>query len=370
MATLLIQSLAAFFFTLVSIAALAKIAGKIGLVDLPTSRKRHSGSVPLVGGIAITCTLLMGIFIWADGNTTLIMVKGKEALWIFMGCAVFLVIAGALDDLLDLGVFVRVGSEVLVALTVIEVLDLRVGNLGNLLSFGTISLTPFVAYPFTVIAIFGVINAFNMLDGVDGLLASLVLLELAAFHIFTETSPGLISLFVGGSLLAFLVSNLELTKFIPKTFLGDAGSRLLGFIVVCMLLAAASDQVGKEKIIQPATALFLIALPLFDMVFITVRRVLRGASPFSADRGHIHHLLQDLGFSDRRALVFIIFLGLSLNLLGLMLHRSAIAEHHQFAIYCGSFALYCLMASQAWRVVEEFKETTKTSVASEKQESP
>ena len=162
MATLLIQSLAAFFFTLVSIAALAKIAGKIGLVDLPTSRKRHSGSVPLVGGIAITCTLLMGIFIWADGNTTLIMVKGKEALWIFMGCAVFLVIAGALDDLLDLGVFVRVGSEVLVALTVIEVLDLRVGNLGNLLSFGTISLTPFVAYPFTVIAIFGVINAFNM----------------------------------------------------------------------------------------------------------------------------------------------------------------------------------------------------------------
>ena len=166
------------------------------------------------------------------------------------------------------------------------------------------------------------------------------------------------------------MSNLELTKFIPKTFLGDAGSRLLGFIVVCMLLAAASDQVGKEKIIQPATALFLIALPLFDMVFITVRRVLRGASPFSADRGHIHHLLQDLGFSDRRALVFIIFLGLSLNLLGLMLHRSAIAEHHQFSIYCGSFALYCLMASQAWRVVEEFKETTKTSVASEKQESP
>ena len=273
------------------------------------------------------------------------------------GCswvAIFLVLTGALDDRFHLGVFARVGSELLVALIVIETLNLRLVHLGDLLSGGNIQLSAFIAYPFTMVAIFGIINAFNMLDGIDGLLATLVIATLVTFHLFTQLPPGLVTLFIGSSLVAFLVSNLKLTPFIPKTFLGDAGSRLLGFIVVCLLLGAASGQVGGTKIIQPATALFLVALPLFDMVFTTLRRILRKGSPFAADRGHIHHLFQDLGFSDRRALVLIVAMSLSLNFLGLMLHRSIVAEYHHSRRGC--FALYCLLTSQAWRVAEKFKE--------------
>lgn len=352
---LIIQTLVAFGFTLAMTVVLSQVAPSLGLMDKPSDRKRHTEATPLVGGLAIMVTLCLGAILWGESNGFFIAVRDQQALWVLLGCALFLTLTGALDDRLNLGIFARVGSELMVALVVIEVLNLRLVHLGDLLGIGNIQLSAYFAYPFTMVAIFGIINAFNMLDGMDGLLASLVIATLITFHLFTELPPGLVTLFIGSSLVAFLVSNLKLAAFIPKTFLGDAGSRLLGFIVVCLLLGAASGQVGGTKIIRPATALFLVALPLFDMVFTTLRRVIRKGSPFEADRGHIHHLLQDLGFSDRRALVVIVAISVSLNFLGLMLHRSIVAEHHQFAMFCGCFALYCLLMSQAWRVAERIQ---------------
>lgn len=353
LSSLFIQTFSAFGFTLVMIFALSKVAPSLDLMDTPSDRKRHAEETPLVGGLAIFTTLCIGALIWGEANGSLITVRDQEALWVLLGCAGFLVFTGALDDVFHLGVFVRVSSELLVALVVIEALNLQLVYLGDLLSIGNIQLNALFAYPFTMVAIFGIVNAFNMLDGLDGLLATLVIATLVIFHLFTELPPGLVTLFIGSSLVAFLISNLNLAPLIPKTFLGDAGSRLLGFIVVCLLLGAASGQVGGTKIIQPSTALFLVALPLFDMVFTALRRILRKGSPFAADRGHIHHLLQDLGFSDRRAMVMIVAGSVSLNFLGLMLHRSIVAEYHQFAIFCGCFALYCLLTRQAWRIAEK-----------------
>lgn len=346
--SLAVQSLSAFFITLLVIISLAPVARNLGLVDAPTSRKRHEGDVPLIGGIAIFLALALVATFWGDSNKTLITVNGNDALWVFMGCGAFLVLTGSLDDRFKLGIFVRVLSEVLVAIAVIELLDLQVAYLGDLVGSGLLRMDPTLAYPFTVISIFGVINAFNMLDGMDGLLAALVILTLSLFHLFTATQPGFVSLAIAASLCAFLVSNLNLSPLVPKTFLGDAGSKLLGFIVVCLLLAAASAQVGETKLIQPATALFVVAIPLYDMVFTSLRRIIRRGSPFSADRSHIHHLLQDLGFSDRRALIIILSIHSSVALVGLVLHRAEVPEYYQFAIFIGCFALYSLLSSQLW----------------------
>ncbi len=362
---LITQTLTAFGFTLVMIVVLSRVAPSVGLMDTPSDRKRHPKATPLVGGLAIMAALCIGALIWGDVKGSVINVGDQEALWVLLGCAIFLVLTGALDDRFNLGVFARVGSELLVALIVIEMLNLRVSHLGDLLNIGNIKLSEFFAYPFTMVAIFGIINSFNMLDGIDGLLASLVITTLVIFHLFIELPPGLVTLFIGSSLVAFLVSNLKLTTFIPKTFLGDAGSRLLGFIVVCLLLGAASAQMGEAKIIQPVTALFLVALPLFDMVFTTIRRILQKGSPFAADRGHIHHLLQDLGFSDRRTLILIVTTSVSLNFLGLILHRSTVAEYYQFSIFFGCFALYCLLTSQAWRAAERIQGARKNPVAND-----
>ena len=353
MSPLLVQSLTAFFCTLIAIVALAPLARKVGLVDTPTERKQHQNAVPLIGGLAIFIAFLAGALLWGAADTSAVIIKGQNALGVLLGCAAFLVITGALDDRFHLGVFLRIGSEVLVALTIIELLDLRLTWLGDLVGTGAIGMPPTISYIFTVVAMFGLMNAFNMLDGIDGLLASLVITTIVGFHLFTATKPGLMGLFTLASLSAFLISNLKLSPVVPKTFLGDAGSKLLGFVVVCLLLGAASGQVGGQKLIKPVTALYLVAVPLFDMVFTTLRRVIRKGSPFAADRSHVHHLFLDLGFSHRRALVMIVTINLAATSLGLLLHRLNAPEYYQLGIFIGMFLLYCLLASQAWIVANK-----------------
>ena len=356
MSPLLIQSLTAFFCTLIAIVALAPLARKFGLVDVPSERKQHQEAVPLIGGLAIFIAFSIGALLWGATDTSAIVIKGQSALSVLLGCSAFLVITGALDDRFHLGVFMRIASEILVALTIIELLDLRLTHLGDLVGAGQIQMPPTVSYIFTVVAIFGLMNAFNMLDGMDGLLASLVITTIIGFHLFTATAPNLISLFILSALCAFLISNLKLAPCIPKTFLGDAGSKLLGFVMVCLLLSAASAQVGGQKLINPATALYLVAIPLFDMVFTTARRVIRKGSPFSADRSHIHHLILDLGFSHRRALIMIVAMNVAATVLGLLLHRLQAPEYYQMGIFVGAFALYSVLINQAWVVAGRIAE--------------
>lgn len=219
MSPLLLQSLTAFFSTILAIIILARAAPALGLVDKPSNRKRHQGEIPLVGGLAIFVALVLSSVLWGKPDETLTAMGGNSTFWAFLACGAFLVITGAVDDRWHVGVFMRVLSEVLVAFAIIEILDLNVRYLGDLLGTGMLTMTSTVSYPFTVIAIFGIINAFNMLDGIDGLLGTLVLATLVIFHVITGTVPGFVSLAVGASLLAFLVSNLSLSPFIPKTFL-------------------------------------------------------------------------------------------------------------------------------------------------------
>lgn len=354
----LLQSITAFVCTLTAIVALAPLARRVGLVDVPTKRKRHQDAIPLIGGLAIFIAFLTGAVLWGSADTTAIMIRGQNALDVLLGCSAFLVVAGMLDDRFRIGVLMRIASEILVALAVIELLDLRLTHLGDLIGIGQIKMPATVSYIFTVVAIFGLINAFNMLDGIDGLLSSLVITTIVGFHLFTATKPDLISLFILSSLSAFLISNLSASPIIPKCFLGDAGSKLLGFVVVCLLLSAASGQVGGRQIIQPATALFLVTVPLFDMVFTTIRRIIRKGSPFAADRSHIHHLFLDLGFSHRQALMLIVTINLAATSLGLLLHQLNAPEYYQFGVFIGMFFMYCVLGSQAWIVAGKVSDDT------------
>jgi UDP-GlcNAc:undecaprenyl-phosphate GlcNAc-1-phosphate transferase len=344
----------AFLVTLLLTVVLSRVAPKLGLVDNPDHRKNHTGSIPVVGGIAVLGSLILCAIVWRDQSPGTLN-TGAQTLWIFLAAATTLSLVGVLDDVRGVSVFTRTIVEVIVALIVIEGLDLIPRKLGNLFGTGTIVMPDWVAYPFTVVAIFGVVNAYNMLDGIDGLLSVMVIITILAFHVFTGLEPGLVTLSITASLAAFLVSNLSLSPYIPKTFLGDAGSKLLGFIVVSLILAVATRQVGGEKYIEPVTALYLVALPLFDMVFITVRRALVGRSPFAADRSHIHHLTQALDVGHRRSLLLIGCAGLAPPFIGLMLDRSGAATPQQFFIFLGLFAIYCLFMSQAWGIAARYQ---------------
>jgi UDP-GlcNAc:undecaprenyl-phosphate GlcNAc-1-phosphate transferase len=262
-----------------------------------------------------------------------------------------LVIGGAIDDRYQTGVTLKIATEVLAALIVIEALDFRITYLGDLVGLGMIEMPAAVSYAFTIVSIFGLVNAFNMLDGVDGLLSALVLTTIGAFHIITGTSVTVTAAYLSASVFAFLIANISSTSWLPKCFLGDAGSRLLGFIAVCCLLSAASAQIGGAKLINPATALFLVAMPLFDMVFVTLKRTQQGRSPFHADRSHIHHLLINAGASQFSTVAAIVGANLAMACLGLTLQLQQVREPYQMAIFCCLFLTYGFVINRAWNKV-------------------
>lgn len=259
-----------------------------------------------------------------------------------------MVVLGVIDDRYHLSVFTRSVVEIFVALIILEGLNIRLSNLGNLLGSGVIRLSDWVAYPMNVILIFGIINAYNMLDGMDGLLSIISIITLLAFHLFTGIAPGLITIVIISSLVAFLISNLGLAPYIPKSFLGDAGSKFLGFLVVALILTATSSKIGEVKYITPVTAAYLVALPVFDMIFTIIRRVNERRSPIKSDKTHIHHLMKSLGLSRARSLWVVGSLGIAFPFLGLMLANSGASEYYQFYVLIGCFVLYCILMNQAW----------------------
>ena len=347
MTELALQFLVPMALTWVWIIVFAPFARMLGLVDIPAGRKRHVGDIPVIGGIAIAMTLLAGVYM-PPFSATFAALNTDIDVGLFVICGCYLVLVGAIDDKLHLGVKSRIFSELLFGVIVIEILGLQLNNLGNLIGLGEVSISGAAAYVFAIVAIFGIVNALNMLDGIDGLVASLLIATIVGFHVFTSIPPGLISLYLLGAVFAFLASNLGSIPFIPKTFLGDAGSKLIGFITVSLLIVIASDQIGGAKLIQPVTALFAVSIPLFDMVYVTLKRTLSRASPFSPGRDHIHHLLSNFGLSDIAVVATINLTHLIIMGLGFFLSTAGIGEPAQFALFVGLFLCYCSLINAGW----------------------
>lgn len=326
----LVKTVFAFAFTLLVIWLTAPVARKIRLMDVPGERKNHVAETPLTGGIAIFLSLTATLLIWEKHDPYLIS---------FLAAACLLVVAGAVDDRHYLKVRYRIVVEIIAASVMIFGAHLWVGNLGNLLGFGAVHMPFWVGYLFTLVAVFGVINAINMIDGMDGLAAGVTLGIFILLLLFTSGSRGLstFGLPMAGALLAFLISNTGVARTFPKVFLGDAGSKLLGLSIVWVLIETARVSGGPWITIRPATALYLIAIPLMDMVDTTIGRVRRGVSPFTADRSHLHHVLSGLGLSKPAVVFAIISLSLVFNITGIAMTRFGVAESIQFGIFFLSF---------------------------------
>ena len=354
------QAGVSFLATLFFIVVLAKLAPRLGLVDKPSARKQHTGEIPLVGGLAIGLGIALAILPWylgmPIGSEPNHLSGDREAIVTSMALgALFLLVTGALDDRFHLGVFVRILSEFVVALFIVESVDLNITNLGNLLGSGPLTLNPVFSYAFTVIAIFGIINAFNMLDGLDGLVPSVLLVSLLGIKLITPGPPAMLGPSFFGAALAFLASNMQLIPSLPKTFLGDAGSKLIGYAMVLLLIVSASNDVGT-RVIQPVTALFFVGLPLYDMTYVTLHRVAKGLSPFHPDRRHVHHFFLTIGCTEKRAWVLALSIHLYIVILGWALHKTAVPDHYQFGLFLVGFLFYALFMQQGWTAVTSNRE--------------
>jgi undecaprenyl-phosphate alpha-N-acetylglucosaminyl 1-phosphatetransferase len=185
------------------------------------------------------------------------------------------------------------------------------------------------------------INAINMVDGIDGLAGGLTLITLSTLALISwmaglEYSLNILLLLIA-SVLAFLIFNLRYPGQ-PKAqvFMGDAGSMSLGFIVAWFLISLSQ---GEQRAMTPVTALWIFALPLLDTATTSIRRLLKGRSPFKADRAHFHHLLLDAGLTVTQTLLIILGSAIGLALIGLMGLYLGVSEAIMFLAFIGIFAL-------------------------------
>jgi UDP-GlcNAc:undecaprenyl-phosphate GlcNAc-1-phosphate transferase len=336
-----------FLFSLAFLFIARKIAKRIGLVDKPNNRKRHDGVIPLVGGISVYVGICLYLFLnWNE----------IEQPGIYLICAGILVVVGAVDDRFDISVKFRASVQALVAIAMMYCAGLYLHSLGRILGPWELVLGP-VGYLVTLFAVWASINAFNMVDGIDGLLGGLASVTFGALGILLimdgQTHLGYWCFAIIAAIIPYLMLNLGAFGKRYKVFMGDAGSTLIGFTVIWILLQSTQ---GIGHPMDPVTALWVIAIPLIDMIAIMYRRLRKGMSPFSADRQHIHHLIMRAGFTSRQAFVLITLAAAMLAAMGVIgEHILFISEWMMLVLFLLVFILYGFCIKHAWRVARFIK---------------
>lgn len=320
-----------FLFTFLAIKALKPIAYKVGLLDTPNYRKHHQGAVPLIGGVAI----FIGVAI-----TSLIFMTLSYQQKVLLGSSLIIVLLGVFDDLRDISVRFRLFIQASCTIFMCLSLNMTLSYLGNMFGFSELNIGV-IGYLVAVIAVIGGINAYNMMDGIDGLAGSMALISLMAL-IILFASKGAIeymhwAMVFAVAIIPYLFANLRLGWFKQKIFMGDAGSMLLGFVIVWLLILGTQQE---TKYFRTVTALWIIAIPLMDMAAIMIRRVRKGNSPFKPDRKHLHHIFLRAGLTSRQALSAIIIASLFFTSFGLFGEFFKVPEWIMLAGYISLFSCY------------------------------
>jgi len=320
--------------TAIAITVLRRFSVRLGLVDHPNERKHHVGHVPLVGGVAMFIGLIAGALSYTHFSSF-----GQ----ILLGSSGVLVVLGTLDDRFDLSVRARLLVQITVILTVIVSTGVYIHTLGQL--FGYQVELGWAGIPFTVIAVIGLLNAFNMMDGIDGLAGGLTLVSIAAISLFAGSSvpygSKLLMALLTAATLPYLAANLGIIG--RKIFLGDAGSMGIGFLLAWILIRL-SQHPGTH--LSPVDVLWCVALPVLDTLAVMYRRMRQRVSPFKPDRGHIHHLLLDMGLSPRAVLVALIALAASMAFLGSVTRSLGLGSGSNLAAFCILAMVYTLFVTR------------------------
>jgi UDP-GlcNAc:undecaprenyl-phosphate GlcNAc-1-phosphate transferase len=305
---LILSCVNAFLLSLVLIAVMQRFAAPMGLLDVPTSRKNHAGQVPLVGSAVFA----------AFAIAALLLKEQPAGLGAFLIGSTMLVLLGVLDDVFDMQATAKLIAQIVCVVVMVLPSQTIIWNLGTVFG-GSPLVLQHLAIPLTVFAMVGLINAFNMIDGVDGLAGCLSVLALAWFAIaaWIIGSDGefSIALLVGFCILGFLGFNLRHPwRARAVVFLGDGGSMMLGAVLGFLSIALSQRTNGAN--LSSVVALWICAIPVIDTVSLAIRRLAMGRSPFSNDRQHLHHLMLDAGLSVNQVVAILSAAGTILGAIG------------------------------------------------------
>lgn len=284
---LVLPFLWAFLISVFAIPSIIHIAHSKNLLNEPNGRTMHAFLTPRLGGMAIFSGFLSALIIFGR------MDYGVQQL--IAGCIVLFFI-GLKDDIVTVSAFKKFFVQILAAGIVVFMADIRITSFQGL--FGLYDLETGISYGFTFLVIIGITNALNLIDGLDGLAGTIIIIISAVFGMYFFIYGGQkfgtyadVALCLMGGILGFLRYNFHKAII----FMGDAGSLVCGFIIAVLAIQFVEMRPLEAT---PSIAMGVLIIPIWDTLRVTIIRLLKGISPFTPDKNHIHHKLIALGFSQ------------------------------------------------------------------------
>ncbi|MCM1982295.1 glycosyltransferase family 4 protein [Lyngbya confervoides] len=317
---------------------------RVGLVDLPNARKVHQRPMVRLGGIAIFTGYICALtIVGVSGAFDSLPVSAQYELWgvVFGGVGFFII--GLLDDVFTLSPFLRLALQAIVA-SLAWGAGVRI-DFFTLPYLGVIQLG-WLSLPVTMLWLVGMTNAINFMDGLDGLAAGIsgiaaVVLLIVSLWIYQPISALLAAALAGAS-LGFLRYNFNPAQI----FMGDGGAYFMGFTLAGISIVGLVKTVTTVAVILP---FIILAIPILDTSTVIVDRILRGKSPFVADKRHLHHRLLSAGLSQRLSVLFIYALALWVGSVALVLAKIPAGKAYVLgATLLLGFAIVSLV-QQAWK---------------------
>lgn len=277
-----------------SIPTIVRVSGLKKLFDYPNERTSHAVTIPILGGLSIFAGFTLSAILFT-------MPGDSNELRYIIGAIIVLFFAGLKDDILIIDPVKKIFSQLIAALIVVVMADIRITNFHSAIGIENISYISSIL--FTVFLVITLINGFNLIDGVDGLSSATGILASLFFGVWflltKHYTYSILCFSLMGSLAAYFIFNVFGKE--NKIFMGDTGSMIIGFVISIFTIKFLEFENFAPLNLQfhasPAIAFGLLIIPLFDTLRIIILRLRNGGSPFKADRNHVHHNLLKLGFS-------------------------------------------------------------------------
>ncbi len=273
---------------LFAVPTIIRVAYSKKILDIPNYRKVHEDLIPRLGGVAIFTGFMTAVTIFGR------MDHGVQQL---LAGTLVIFFVGVKDDIIDVSVFKKFFVQVLACGIIMFIADIRITSFQGIFNVEELSIG--YSYAFTFMVVLCITNSINLIDGLDGLAGSIVLISSIVFGIyFFPVLPGytFVAFSLAGGVLGFLRYNMVAAKI----FMGDTGSLVCGFILSVIAIQFIEYEVVSTA---PAMAVAVLFVPLFDTIRVFSIRIYHGNSPFSPDRRHVHHSLLRWGMSHLKVVI-------------------------------------------------------------------
>lgn len=308
--TISFESLGLILFTTIFLSMLlvpvtSALARRIGAIDIPKSRSSHARPIPRMGGLAMSLSLAMACLAYLPANAFLLA---------FLSGLFAIVVTGVIDDTFEISPRWKFAGQIVAATLFVSLSGMQIEHIGDIVGLGDIELGR-AAPAFTVFCLVGAMNAFNLVDGLDGLASGISVIAAVFLGYFALSAHAGELMIIDVSLIGAIIGFLRYNSYPARVFMGDSGSLMLGYVVT-VLLISLSHSASNVPI---AALAMVVALPLLDTLLVMGRRIHFGRSPFDPDRTHLHHRLIELGWSHPTVVVMIYGVMLAFGFLAIML---------------------------------------------------